>query len=341
MNILCIVFGIIFGLIIMYFVLQPKIHSTKEKDWRIEEQNKELYQERDDLNDEVYRLKNNIVRSNAEWNTILREVDKLQMQEKELKRHIQETRETMEQDNIIIYQKNFDLIQEKLSNAAEIEATKFQQAQEEMTQAYLQVLAEASYEASKTLNEQNEKIAAAAQTISKLKSQIDAAIAANIREEERKNNTTFYTLGIKEIDIQEIEKIRSVLSYIRNPRAINKAIWECYYRNATTDLVNRVIGSRTETGIYKITCLLDNKIYIGQARDLGDRWKQHIKCGLGIDAPSNKLYTAMQHLGVENFSFEVLERCTPEQLNELEKYWIDFYQSNKYGYNMNAGGSRA
>lgn len=335
------VFGVILGLILMYFVLRPKIHSTKEKDWRIEEQNKQLYQERDDLNNELRRLKSNILRDNTEINTILCELSKLQTKEEELKRHLQETRETIEKDNEIIYQKNFDLIQEKLSSAAEVEANKFQQAQEEMTQTYLKVLAEASYEASKTLNEQNEEIAAAAQTIAKLKSQIDAAIAANVREEERKTNIAFYTLGIKEVDIQEIEKIRSVLPYIRNPRAINKAIWECYYRNATTDLVNRVIGSRTETGIYKITCLLDNKVYIGQARDLGDRWKQHIKCGLGIDAPSNKLYTAMQHLGVENFCFEVLERCTPEQLNELEKYWIDFYQSNKYGYNMNAGGSRA
>ena len=341
MNILCVIFGVILGLVLMYFVLRPKIHSTKEKDWRIEEQNKELYQERDNLNNEINRLRNDMLRSNVDLDIVLREVDKLQIQEKELKRHIQETRETMEQDNIIIYQKNFDLIQEKLSNAAEIEADKFQQAQEEMMQVYLQVLAEASYEASKTLNEQNEEIAAAAQTISKLKSQIDAAIAANIREEERKSNTTFYTLGIKEVDIQEIEKIRSVLPYIRNPRAINKAIWECYYRNATTDLINRVIGSRTETGIYKITCLLDNKIYIGQARDLGDRWKQHIKCGLGIDAPSNKLYTAMQHLGVENFCFEVIEKCAPEDLNTLEKQWIEFYQSNVYGYNMNAGGARS
>jgi hypothetical protein len=38
---------------------------------------------------------------------------------------------------------------------------------------------------------------------------------------------------------------------------------------------------------------LDNKTYIGQARDIGDRWKTHIKCGLGIDTPANKLYTAM------------------------------------------------
>ena len=341
MEVLTIFFGLVIGLILMYFVLRPKLQITKEINQKVEEQNKELESRQVQLNNNIERLTQDMYDKECHLRSQLIEINRLQVEERELKKHLQETRETIEKDNEIIYQKNFDLIQEKLSNAAEVEANKFQQAQEEMTQAYLKVLEEASYEASRTLDEQNQEIAAAAQTIAKLKSQIDAAIAANVREEERKTNIAFYTLGIKEVDIQEIEKIRSVLPYIRNPRAINKAIWECYYRNATTDLVNRVIGSRTETGIYKITCLLDNKVYIGQAKDLGDRWKQHIKCGLGIDAPSNKLYTAMQHLGVENFCFEVIEKCAPEDLNTLEKQWIEFYQSNIYGYNMNSGGARS
>ena len=233
------------------------------------------------------------------------------------------------------------IMQINLDEQAQKEAEEYQQSILKHESEYLQALEEASKELSKVLTEQNEEIAAARSKLADLKSQIEAAIAAKLRDEELKTKTSFYTLGIQEIDIEEINKIRTVLPYIRNPRAINKAIWECYYRNATTDLTNRVVGSQTCVGIYKITCLLDDKIYIGQARDISERFKQHIKCGLGIDAPSNKLYLAMQKDGVENFSFEVLERCTPERLNELEKYWIDFYQSNKYGYNMNAGGSRA
>ena len=143
------------------------------------------------------------------------------------------------------------------------------------------------------------------------------------------------------MDIQEIQKIREVLPYLRNGRPIAKAIWECYYRNATTDLLGRVVGVGEQSGIYKITCLLDNKIYIGQARDLRDRLITHIKCGLGIDTPNNKLYAAMLKLGVENFSFEIVEKCPAADLNKQEKYWIEFYQSNSYGYNMSAGGSRS
>jgi hypothetical protein len=36
-----------------------------------------------------------------------------------------------------------------------------------------------------------------------------------------------------------------------------------------------------------------------------------------------------------------MEECKPSELNEREKYWIDFYQSNIYGYNMSSGGAKA
>ena len=41
----------------------------------------------------------------------------------------------------------------------------------------------------------------------------------------------------------------------------------------------------------------------------------------------------------ENFTFEVLEEVPRAQLNEREKYYIDFYQSAKFGMNKTSGGS--
>lgn len=43
--------------------------------------------------------------------------------------------------------------------------------------------------------------------------------------------------------------------------------------------------------------------------------------------------------GVENFSFEALEECDRASLNAQEIYWINFYKSQDYGYNMTKGGS--
>ena len=69
----------------------------------------------------------------------------------------------------------------------------------------------------------------------------------------------------------------------------------------------------------------------------GKRWKDHAKCGLGIDTPSsNKLYKAMLEDGIWNFSWELIEQCSKEELNEKEKFYINMYKSYDYGYNSNS-----
>ena len=52
------------------------------------------------------------------------------------------------------------------------------------------------------------------------------------------------------------------------------------------------------------------------------------------------LYKNMQKDGVWNFSFELLEQCPRELLNEKEKFWINLYQSDKFGYNSTKLGKK-
>jgi hypothetical protein len=75
---------------------------------------------------------------------------------------------------------------------------------------------------------------------------------------------------------------------------------------------------------------------VGQSVDIGDRWKQHAKRGCGADAiTNNKLYPAMRDLGLDKFQFEVVEITNDtNKLNELEKYWQEFFQSKEFGYSM-------
>lgn len=68
------------------------------------------------------------------------------------------------------------------------------------------------------------------------------------------------------------------------------------------------------------------------------RWSEHCKAGLGIDTPvGNKLYTAMLAEGLYGFTFELLEECKKEELDEKERYYIDVYNSVEFGYNSNRG----
>ena len=88
-------------------------------------------------------------------------------------------------------------------------------------------------------------------------------------------------------------------------------------------------------GIYKITNLINNKCYIGQSIHIERRWKEH----LAKTSHSIYLQYAFAKYGIENFSFEVIEECAVTELDEKEKYWIQYYNSfGDNGYNLTAGG---
>ena len=93
--------------------------------------------------------------------------------------------------------------------------------------------------------------------------------------------------------------------------------------------------------IYKITNLLNNKIYIGQVynKSIYDRFRRHIREA----KPTSKSYIgrAIAKHGFENFTIEEIDTAnTLEELNEKEKYWITYYNSTdlNYGYNLTPGG---
>lgn len=87
-------------------------------------------------------------------------------------------------------------------------------------------------------------------------------------------------------------------------------------------------------GIYKITNKINKKSYIGQSIHIEQRWQEHLyqstKCSL--------IKYALFKYGQENFTFEVIEECPQELLNEREQYWIKYYNTYEEGYNLTLGG---
>ena len=95
-------------------------------------------------------------------------------------------------------------------------------------------------------------------------------------------------------------------------------------------------------GIYKITNLVNGKVYIGQSQDIYSRWKEHKYARNKRECFA--LYGAFKKYGLDNFSFEIVECCPFEQLNEKEIYYIAQYHSyvgdtKSNGYNMTKGGA--
>ena len=171
-----------------------------------------------------------------------------------------------------------------------------------------------------------------------LKSVYQAATAARLRQQEEQDKISFYRIKISEEQINDIINLQEWKKELNDPSIVSKIIWSAFIMKPTTDLCNRVLGSGSVCGIYKITNKQTGDIYIGQSVNIADRWKQHVKCGLGIDASAtNKLYNNMQKYGVWNFTFEILQKCSRDKLNEKERFWIQMYQSNKVGLNVTKG----
>lgn len=86
--------------------------------------------------------------------------------------------------------------------------------------------------------------------------------------------------------------------------------------------------------IYKITNNVNGKCYIGQSNNPQRRFQEHIRG----DDPTEPIYLAIKKYGLNNFSFNIIEKNI-ENYNEREKKWINFYHSNtELGYNRTEGG---
>lgn len=95
------------------------------------------------------------------------------------------------------------------------------------------------------------------------------------------------------------------------------------------------------SGIYKITNLINNKIYIGQSVNIKTRWGNHVRASKDKNnrCYNYPLYCAFRRYGIENFDFEILEEVMPDNLDEKEIYYIGKYDSYRNGYNQTSGGS--
>lgn len=94
-------------------------------------------------------------------------------------------------------------------------------------------------------------------------------------------------------------------------------------------------------GIYKITNLVNQKSYIGQSRRIEVRWKEEQAASQNVNSVAYNylLSRAFRKYGLDNFSFEIIEVCNKEELNDREKYWIKYYHSfGSDGYNQTPGG---
>lgn len=267
----------------------------------------------------------------AQRDEIQSEINSLEQQKILLTAHLLESKQQVEETA----KTQLALIQERLDKSAEELAKSYQNEVEAQRKALEESLVEYTRMIHASITLVHEEYASANEALSALKHTVDLATEAAKREEEKKDKENFYRIVLPASDIKEIECLRQVEPYLRDKEALNKVVWKVYYEKPLNEMIGRVLGDKTITGIYKITSIATGKCYIGQCLDAASRWRQHTKRALGAETPTrNKLYPAMKELGPENFTFELVEECAREALDAREDYWQEYFHAKDYGYSI-------
>jgi len=92
-----------------------------------------------------------------------------------------------------------------------------------------------------------------------------------------------------------------------------------------------------KSGIYKIKNVVNNKVYIGQAKNLNTRYREHLYYIKNNKHYNYYLQKSFEKYGKENFNYSILEEVEDDSLlNIREKYWIDYYgginSNNTYNF---------
>ena len=156
---------------------------------------------------------------------------------------------------------------------------------------------------------------------------------------ENENDDEAHKLHISEQARNDIEYLLNAVALrLNNPNIIYKLIWSEYIQGPANELLNNILPDKDCSGIYKITNCEDKRCYIGRSTSVRKRLQEHIKSSIGIEnIASQRVHEVMREKGLWNFRFELLEQCPKDQLGEREKYYIEFFDSQSYGYNQVSG----
>lgn len=219
---------------------------------------------------------------------------------------------------------HYDLIKQKY----EIDLTNTKQA----------LLEDAQQEVNDVLSEKQAQIDKIEQELNEAQAKRDSINQEIIRERAINEQRDFYRICLTDKDLEDIEVLMSIRSRLSKPLFLDKAIYDNYIAKYVKEMCKRVLNGENPTGIYKVTNIKTKEIYIGKSTTVADRWTNHVKGAANLEGIADSQFQrALKKYGVENFTWELLEKTTKEDLSAREKYYIQFYDTTKYGYNQRIG----
>ena len=322
-----ILIGILFFLIKKHKVILNREKIKLNKKFQKEEER--LIKDYEELEAKLAARAKGIQDNYAEKEKWLKwDLDKLKNDKETLDRHICELKD-FGQRQVDEKIKDYEQLRlTQINHSLELE----EKRKQELLQRQLDDFIASAAETKKTVNEEIEELRS---LLEDYKSKRDLINQAIVHEKEIHEQQDFYRIVLNESDKEDIQLLNTIEMRLHSREALYKLIYDIFYKKPLNDMINRVLQGKEFCGIYRITNLKTNEAYIGKSTNIKTRWQNHCKTAIGLDGMARtKIHSAMKEYGIDNFSFEVLEKCTKENYSEREKYWINFYETNVYGYNI-------
>lgn len=322
-----ILIGILFFLIKKHRIILNKEKIKLNKKFQKEEER--LIKDYEELEAKLAARAKGIQDNYAEKEKWLKwDLDKLKRDKETLDKHICELKD-FGQRQVDEKIKDYEQLRlTQINHSLELE----EKRKQELLQRQLDDFIASAAETKKSVNEEIEELRS---LLEDYKSKRDLINQAIVHEKEIREQQDFYRIVLNESDKEDIQLLNTIEMRLHSREALYKLIYDVFYKKPLNDMINRVLQGKEFCGIYRITNLKTNEAYIGKSTNIKTRWQNHCKTAIGLDGMARtKIHSAMKEYGIDNFSFEVLEKCTKENYSEREKYWINFYETNVYGYNI-------
>ena len=318
--------------ILFFLIKKHKIILNKEKiklNKKFQKEEERLIKDYEELEAKLAARAKGIQDNYAEKEKWLKwDLDKLKNDKETLDRHICELKD-FGQRQVDEQIKDYEQLRlTQINHSLELE----EKRKQELLQRQLDDFIASAAETKKSVNEEIEELRS---LLEDYKSKRDLINQAIVHEKEIHEQQDFYRIVLNESDKEDIQLLNTIEMHLHSREALYKLIYDIFYKKPLNDMINRVLQGKEFCGIYRITNLKTNEAYIGKSTNIKTRWQNHCKTAIGLDGMARtKIHSAMKEYGIDNFSFEVLEKCTKENYSEREKYWINFYETNVYGYNI-------
>lgn len=322
--------SIIILLIVLFFIVKKSKEIKKEQKLTADE----IWEKkRKEYESEI----NEIAITKAE---LLENYNKLLEQKKNLLKDIKE-KETFNNSLLKLREEELDrLIEEKRKEKEKALNLELDMAQSQKIMALNAEFSEYSSQQQKIIDsmlEETKKIQNELEDFRTQREAINQAIALeNSKEEEKLKHQISLSLQDKE----DIKYLLSIEEKINNKQLLRKLIWSEYLQKPFNEMLKRLfLGNPPKNVIYCIENIHNHKKYIGKtSAEVSKRWTEHIKTSLEIGTIKSQNIHKALYGHWDEFTFSVIVVSEKEKISADEKYYIKFFESDIYGYNMKSGG---